>query len=625
MGRVCLLRDERKVRERHASHRQPHRHPRGVQLNARAGAPAHDTAKIRRRSANRVIGSVLLLVIGASITWYFARGRDRSTPKEAGATESLAGTLDERGAALIGGAALEAAVGSERVEVSSSNVRPPGNALRVLCRSAGGSVLPDAIVQVWSRDALSVEATSGPDGIALVAGVRALESSSVVGSADGFVMQSGGPSSDPSLAYELVFAGVEGERVFVRDHKGVPVPGARVAYWLARDRFDPAAISQKPGTGALRAGFATAGADGSFNVPTSLMERGLCAIAVAEGVTSREPARLALGEELVVIVQPAYVAYFRCSTPDFGRPLVDRGVFGYFGYGPSELGSFQKGSLPENDLALRLLGVDTDQSSDESQPRTLDDWDSQFGWVSYFGEERTEGIAGVSLRVSLPGYREWTGELALFSIRADPIIQDVILESDGTEFGIVMADIGPELPRVFELEGPPPGRSVAKLRFQPEQGGSAFFYNITTPVRQRFEIRGVPFGTYRAYLELNDTARRSHSEDEAPLVQVGPAVSEVLLDYEPLSALRLVPLTSEGEAYLRPLVVMFDTGEDVEYASLEGPPYMIVGLEAPRVRVSLRMAFDRLYSENNTPLGSTDLVPGERTGLEVRLPSSGAR
>jgi len=596
-------------------------------MKARADAPVHDAARARARKSQRVFGSVLLLLIGASIAWYFARGWDHSLPKEAGTTESVAVTLDERGVGPMTGEAPEAAVGSERVEVQSSSMQPPGDALRILCRSVGGAAVPNATVQVWSRDALSAEAISGPDGIASVTGVDALETSSVIGSANGFVMKSGGPSRDASLAYELVFGAVDVVQVFVRDHQGVAVPEARVAYWLARDRFDPAAISQKPGTGALRAGFATAEADGSFSVPKSLLQQELRAIAVAEGVTSREPARLALDVEPLVTVHPAYVAYFRCSTPDFGRPLVDRGLFGYFGYGPNELGSFRLGSLPENNLALRLLGVDTAQSTDESPPRTLDDWDSQFGWVTYFGEERTAGISGASLRVSLPGYRDWAGELVLLPIRAVPVIQDVVLESDGTEFGIVVADIGPELPRIFEQAGAPPGRSVAKLRFKRTQreSGSAFFFNISTPVRQRFEVRGVPFGTYRVFLEINETGWQSHSEAEAPVVHVGPAVSEVLLEYEPLSILRLVPLTSEGEAYLRPLVVMFDTGEDIEYARLEGPPYMIVGLEPRRVRVSLRMAFDRLFSETNTPLGATDLVPGERTWLEVRLPSVGER
>jgi hypothetical protein len=493
---------------------------------------------------------------------------------------------------------------------------PASRSFRILCRRADGAPVPQAVVQVWSDGRFTLEASADAEGLARFPAAAWTDSSALIGIAAGLALRSIEPGKEGLSDRELVFAEVACDSVLVRDESGAPVPGALVAYWRASGRFN-AANWQEPGPGTSDlSGLAVTGPDGACLVPRRALTAGCLAVAVAEGRTNREVARLSTGGEHEILVEPAYVACFRYISPVHGRPLVNPELYsGGYGWFPRELDGFRSQRLPAEGLALELLGVDLRVPALAPSDSFLD------GWFSYFGGSHGPGIPEVTLRVTLPGYAEWTGPLLVPRLTADPLIQDVLLRPASGEFGIVVVDLGPDLPRAVQLAEPPIGRPVARLIFQSQSDDPGFFYRVTAPIQQRFEIRGVPFGAYRVYLEIAQSGWRSHDDEDAPHLSVGAEVSELLLDYEPLSTLQLAPRDTAGESFAGSLTLLLEWADRRRYARLAGPPYCVFGLPAGRVSVALRESGGELWDESSTVLGAVELIEGERTWLGVCVTS----
>jgi len=495
-------------------------------------------------------------------------------------------------------------------------VETPGF-LNVRCVSSDGGVVVGAMVQVWRDRALIEQASSDAAGVAILRGVSEDEPIRLLGSLAEHALASVTAGEGAESDFTLVFTPTDVIRGRVLDLDGDPVPFPRVAYWRSRAQF-PMHTLEDQGAGidsrGAYAGIAVGSETGEFTIPRPTREGSVRLLAAGSGLASRSAARIAplSTEDASMTIGPVFGAFFRFTTTEYGGSLADPQLYSRGISYPSAGDGYESGALVDESLIFALLGLDFSKSNVDG--KQYDEW------LSFFGTRDIGGIPNIPVGIGVPGYEFWKGELTAYPLLPGVPVQEILLEPSTAGFGILIVDIGEQLPRVLARFSEPIPDRRAMILLSPLEGGRAITYPIRDAVDRKVEILGVPFGEYRVSLRSGSTQWRSCDAEECPIVNIGPTIAEVALSPALVGALDVEVFDANGSAYTGKLTLWLARGNQGTYVSLAGPPYLIYGLDSGDVSLSLRAAHGRLWDEAATPLGETTAVGGELIRMAVRLP-----
>ncbi len=490
--------------------------------------------------------------------------------------------------------------------------------LRARCLLSSGVPAPEAVVQSWRDHTLIEQVRCDSKGIATLQDTPAVGPLRILGSLEDHTLASVVETRGAEYAYELVFEPTEVLHGTVLDLEGLPVPLAKVAYCRRRESF-PLELLRAPDAGSTAgdggAGVVVCSLQGEFTVPKPGFGKGLQLLAAGEGLTSKLPTVVTArsGDDITLIVHPIYATFFRYRTAQHGGSLADPLLYsGGVSY-PWEGEHYEAGDLQDEELTLALLGVEHSANTIGGEP--FDDW------FYFFGSDDLAEIPDLDVAISVPGYQDWKGRLHAYPLLDGVPVQEVLLEPSAEQFGILIVDVGEQLPRLSRGVHERAAGPLAKLVLEPTAGGRSLFYPLRPPVSRRVEVLGVPFGEYRVFVRSNGTGWRScGSSVPCPVVVVGPAVAEVRLDSASVGALALEILDASGAPYLEELVLRLDFDGKASHASFSAPPYLLYGVGPGEVSVSLRKAYGRLWDDAATNLGVVFAVEGEVVRAQLRLP-----